>query len=74
MQETTRCNRAAAEGGSIDTGKLRPVERMNWSKFGINKDGYTTVSGSISKEGWFKSRVGAGVFWSQNYTGVLSIR
>ncbi len=62
-----------SNGGTIDTGRFRAVERMNMSNFGDTEKGYKTNSGSLSKGGWFKARLGAGANWSQNYTGVLRI-
>ena len=63
-----------SNGGSIDTGRYRAVDRMNMSNFGDTDEGYRTNSGSLSKGGWFKGRLGAGANWSQTYTGVLRIK
>ncbi|PIV51741.1 MAG: hypothetical protein COS19_00280, partial [Flavobacteriaceae bacterium CG02_land_8_20_14_3_00_34_13] len=63
-----------SRGGTIDTNRFRAIERMNWSNFGDADRGYITNSGSISKGGWIKGRLGAGANWSQTYTGVLRIK
>jgi len=60
-----------SRGGTIDTNRFRAIERMNWSNFGDADRGYITNSGSISKGGWIKGRLGAGANWSQTYTGVF---